>query len=351
MAAHYGEYYSPELMRLPTLAHSVFELKHVSISIDDVGFRNTIPISDARVFALGDSFTFGWGVDQGLSWPTQLSRLISEPVYNLGVHDASPYQELRLLDYLLHQETGGLKIRHLLWMIYEGNDLEDSYTALSPAANGQKLRTRLWSGTIIQGAGDLLRRLQEESVLHRFFTGELTIRVPNWQRDGAASSVVDGIRTGYPLYHSSRFGYVLNHPSFIDRACQPRSYVMAHPNRPQLEQVFKDMSALAQQYGFDVTVIFAPTLVRLYAPYLDAFPRINPPYFLDFTMQLAKRSGFSFIDLVALMRPVAAQEFLYFRDDDHWNVRGNALAAQLIADRIAPRAAANTHEVGRQDRE
>jgi hypothetical protein len=350
-ATHYGEYYSSELIRLPTLSRAVFELKHVSISIDDGGFRNTIPISDACVFALGDSFTFGWGVDQGLSWPAQLSRLIGEPVYNLGVHDASPYQELMLLDYLLHKETGRPKICHLLWMIYEGNDLEDSYATLSPAAHGNRPRAQLWSGTVIQGAGDLLRRLQEESVLHRLFTGELTLHVPGWQRDGDAPAVVDGVRTGYRLYYSSRFGYVLIHPSFIDRACQPRSYVMDHPNRPRLEQVFKDMSALAQQYSFDVTVIVAPTSVRLYAPYLNGFSRIEPPYFIDYTIELAKRSGFSSIDLLALMRPAAAQEFLYFRDDDHWNVRGYALAAQLIADRMALRAPVNGHEVDRQDRE
>jgi hypothetical protein len=165
-------------------------------------------------------------------------------------------------------------------------------------------------------------------------------------------AVVDGIQIGYRLYYSSRFGYVLMHPSFIDRACQTLSDVMNHPNLQRLEQVFKDMSVLAQQYGFDVTVIVAPTLVRLYAPYLDGFPRIEPPHFIDYTMQLAERSGFSSVDLLALMRDAVAQELLYFRDDDHWNVRGYALAARLIADRMPPRGAANgAREIGKTGNE
>jgi hypothetical protein len=31
------------------------------------------------------------------------------------------------------------------------------------------------------------------------------------------------------------------------------------------------------------------------------------------------------------MRPYAERELLYFRDDTHWNARGNRVAAELIA--------------------
>jgi hypothetical protein len=52
------------------------------------------------------------------------------------------------------------------------------------------------------------------------------------------------------------------------------------------------------------------------------------------------------------MRDAVAQELLYFRDDDHWNVRGYALAARLIADRMPPRGAANgAREIGKTGNE
>ena len=34
-----------------------------------------------------------------------------------------------LLEHLLRTQAGSVKIEHLLWMVFEGNDLEDSYEA------------------------------------------------------------------------------------------------------------------------------------------------------------------------------------------------------------------------------
>lgn len=44
---------------------------------------------------------------------------------------------------------------------------------------------------------------------------------------------------------------------------------------------------------------------------------------------LASRQGFDTVNLVRELRPFV-QEMLYYRDDRHWNERGNAVPAQLL---------------------
>ncbi|HEX5759251.1 MAG TPA: GDSL-type esterase/lipase family protein, partial [Thermoanaerobaculia bacterium] len=53
------------------------------VRIDERGFRHADPATEARrrpgervVAALGDSLTFGWGVDEADTWPDQLERLL-----------------------------------------------------------------------------------------------------------------------------------------------------------------------------------------------------------------------------------------------------------------------------------
>jgi lysophospholipase L1-like esterase len=64
------------------------------------------PSGTLRVFALGDSNTFGWDVDEGVNWPAQLQRLFdaSRPqteVINAGVWGYTSYQGLRRFHELL----------------------------------------------------------------------------------------------------------------------------------------------------------------------------------------------------------------------------------------------------------
>jgi lysophospholipase L1-like esterase len=59
-----------------------------------------------RIFALGDSNTFGWDVDDGVNWPAQLQQLFasSRPeteVINAGVWGYTSYQGLRRFHELL----------------------------------------------------------------------------------------------------------------------------------------------------------------------------------------------------------------------------------------------------------
>jgi hypothetical protein len=217
-------------------------------------------------------------------------------------------------------------------MIYEGNDLEDDYSDVvqRPDMSGTIPLSR---GTLVEALERMMWTIKRQSVIHRFQRGQITWRPPSG--DGADPYVVDGVRLVYPLYHSERLGPRLFSGTYVDLAGKSADYVDGHWNRSALESVFRDMKALADEHGFDVVVITAPTASRLHGPYFDNFPRISErPYFLDFVRELADSAGFPAIDLYASMKPLAGEELFYFRDDDHFNRRGNAVAAELIAEEL-----------------
>ncbi len=51
---------------------------------------------DAAIFALGDSCTFGWGVEDEEAWPARLAAILGRPVQNLGIPGYSILQGERL---------------------------------------------------------------------------------------------------------------------------------------------------------------------------------------------------------------------------------------------------------------
>jgi hypothetical protein len=192
------------------------------------------------------------------------------------------------------------------------------------------LRTpRLFDGTIIEPLLAIPERIRRESIVGKFVRGELMLSA-DLRRYGQYQ--VDGVDIPLPLFHSPKFGYRLFVVPDTTAVTRPREYVLNHPNRPRLDQVFREMNELSKKFEFQVSVIIAPSDARLYGGAFDGFPTLSPqPYFIDYVVRLAGDMGFSVVNLLPLLQPFAEQELLYYRDDHHWNVRGNRIAAQLIA--------------------
>jgi len=78
----------------------------VEARISSQGLRNeevAVPKPDStfRILAVGDSFTYGWGVDVALSWPKLLEKSLNVPgkkveVINAGLPGAGPTDERRV---------------------------------------------------------------------------------------------------------------------------------------------------------------------------------------------------------------------------------------------------------------
>ena len=329
----FGNFYSESMQNSPTLIDSVLEKYPVTISINELGFRDSSDISTAEIFTLGDSFTFGWGVNEEESWPGLLENRLGQPIYNLGIHDASPRQELELLTYLLREQGEKIHIQRLLWMIYEGNDLEDDYTETVQLQDASA-KVPLIEGTLIDAMEGLMLAIKRQSVIYKLRRGQIKWKA-SFIADAENPYSVDGVSLVYPLYNSEQLGSRLFSGYYIDLAGEPASYVEDHWNRAALEAVFRDMKLLADEYNFEVSVIMAPSASRLHGPYFEKFPEIaERPHFLDFVSNLANSADFETVNLYELFQPHAGIELLYFRDDDHFNHRGNALAAEMIQQKL-----------------
>ncbi len=330
----YGERYVAAMRRSPTLVESVLERRRLSYFIGPDGLRELEALAESRVFALGDSFAFGFATDEGKIWTDLLGVSLREPVYNMGVSATGPKPQLDLLKYMLKTHRDSMHVRHLLWMIFEGNDLENSYGDGSDAESLPE-RPTLFAGTIIEPFLSLPARVRGSSMVGRLVRGELTLAA----RAGRHGQYqIDGVDLPIPLFHSTQFGYRLFVPADMEAATRPRDYVLNHPHRRLLDATFREMRDVSRRAGFTVTVIIAPSDARLYGSAFEGFPTLSPePHFINHVAALAAEMGFSVVNLLPLLQPAAKHELLYYRDDHHWNERGNAIVADLIAKEMAPR--------------
>ncbi|MGD8497099.1 MAG: hypothetical protein PVF05_13065, partial [Gemmatimonadales bacterium] len=182
-----------------------------------------------------------------------------------------------------------------------------------------------------QGLEKLPWRIQRQSILHRIVSRELIFR-PRAPEPSTADEVTpDFAGSSYRLFDSPTLGPRLFFSGFIEQAAAPASWVLDHPNRARLEAVFEEMADLAAADSFDVTVIIVPTAARLHGPHYDGFPQVTEPSpFASYVSALAEQMGFRSLDLLPSFAPYGGRELLYLRDDEHWNRRGNAVAAEII---------------------
>jgi len=93
----------------------------IEIQYDSLGFRNSHQIASAPVVMIGDSFVEAGLTPQAETISSDLSRLLSTEVANLGQGGYGPQQELIVL-----QKYGvNLRTSIVLWLFFEGNDLLD----------------------------------------------------------------------------------------------------------------------------------------------------------------------------------------------------------------------------------
>lgn len=70
----------------------------VHLHINDFGLRNPEPVNkaDGRIWVVGDSLTFGWGVEQDERYSSVIARALGQPTYNIASPgtDVCGYQAL-----------------------------------------------------------------------------------------------------------------------------------------------------------------------------------------------------------------------------------------------------------------
>lgn len=104
---------------------------------DRRGYRNPPDLGPVQVLAVGDSLTYGYGVESADSWPRQLAALTGRAIYNAGVGGYGPCEYERVVDELLE-----LRPRLVLVGLYLGNDPANAYTSAYDEDRQPRWRSR-----------------------------------------------------------------------------------------------------------------------------------------------------------------------------------------------------------------
>ena len=259
------------------------------------GFRDSKRLSEATEddwFALGDSFTMGWGLKE----EQRFSNLLEHEFQQQGAHArvfniAIPENIIGYQRLLKYAETHGAKVRHLVVGICMENDLRDysdgksSWDPAADAAMTKKNAMREWLKrhcALYVGASYLFQKSE--------FTRGLLIKM------GIARSIDE--LSGKNVWNEAVI-------------------------RTSREELVKLVS------GRDAMILIIPARRLWTGDNIDVEQRVHTA----FVKQL-EEARLNVLDLKPALEQGGDPLGNYFKTDPHWNARGHAVAARELANAI-----------------
>lgn len=282
----------------------------IHIHVNSLGMRGpeisgAKPGGEYRIVALGDSFTFGQGVEYDQAWPELVERGLGPPVkvVNAGWSAGSPVgYERYLLSHgmALHPDL-------VLMAVFVGNDVVDDMAERHAGASGidqLEYESRYLNNLQVRfGPVGTVRELLDDALPNIYELATLAI-----------------VKTQYLIgSHRSHFDYILSNQT-----------------DPDLEAGWAD--TLATIGRIDAMVRGAGA--RLGVIVIPFYDQVAPTsYGPEFTKELPQRrimtfcalQGISCLDLLPALRSEGRPDNFYYLKDGHWTPRGQVAAAAEIA--------------------
>ena len=310
-------YYRPDAeLRHVIKPHTDVKLEHVDFSFrlttrlnfPQAGFRGGLLGGQPWGIALGDSFTFGAGVNEEATWAARLAGLAKREVINLGVPGHGPSQYTKILErYGL-----GLGPKLVLYAVYT-NDLEDS-VRYEEWLRGKRRRP------------SLKRYLRQNSATYNLFRN---LRLP--KREKSRYIEVPGVHLTL-LPRKLKDPYDLgteNYPLGLQLAARQIELAYQHSHRIGARFVLLYFPSKEEIYWDRVK----ETVARRFASFEQARDRLRSDL-----REFCLSRGLSCLDLSAALRARSSNgEELYFPVDIHWNENGHRLVAEEIHKFLAER--------------
>lgn len=266
---------------VPGLDRTVFDWH---VRTNSLGMRDDEPLQGPDVFriaAVGDSFTFGYGVSQEETWTHLLEREL----------DRSPASGGRRVDVLSFGVSGYSTQDEVIVLEHRALPLEPDLVILQYCLNDPETRPR--------------------QPLHKFFAEE-----PWWQRSHLLQKVVRRLR----LRSYARCGGYLGW--LYDRDGE---------NWQAVARNFERIGALCS--AREITVV------------LVLFPAVRPEPFREYrhrglhaqVFTEGERHGFIPLDMLEIYEREPIDSLALAPDDTHPNARGHELAAEALRDLLVKR--------------
>lgn len=291
-----------------------------------------------RVAAVGDSFTFGYGVEAEEAWPARLSSLLprrgdaTAEVINLGIGGYGTVQEVT---WLAENLESALDPDLVILGFYPGNDLSDSVRGLAaraarpdeaggaaraaPPPPSRSLKVRRWLGRrlhlysfVSERADGLLLRLGMRSVVYAEEIDVLRRPEP------------DGIAAGWGAVRTSLAelaGLARSHGFDVIVAGIPMRHQVSPGSWERVRKWERETS------GMDLSGVD-----------LDA-PRRR-------LVEVGREAGLEVIDLAPALRKEPDPARLYFARDQHLSAWGHERVAAALAAAVSAGSGISDHHLG-----
>lgn len=277
------------------------EYRTIRFQTDDLGYRNSSVPKQVDLLLLGDSFTVGTGLDVRDSLAAQLQKH-SISVYNLG-HNGDIQEYLEAKSWLQSQPNAP-KAQKTVMLVFEGNDFEGrNYCVQAGGSLG-----------FIRG----IHRQLKELHLSRYLAAVFARLQMNGDQQNESPVEILSLEHGEKLLFMRE--YIVNASTENYDAQCLESLIKRHPNAVDL-------------------VLFIPTKFRTYQALMPkkfaAVP--TPSLFSRAFAQIATKMNFAYIDLSPhfverAKELISKQQFVFWRDDTHWNAHGVEVAKKVILD-------------------
>jgi lysophospholipase L1-like esterase len=314
-----------------------------SVRINSLGYRDDEFAVDKgsalRVLAIGDSFTFGWGVEAHETYAAHLERLLSPrfPSKTLHVINGGFAACYSPDTYYLYLKTEGLALKPDLVVVglFVGNDLDSSAAFENEwnekDAEGLPLRIRNVNQHV--DGNFLVPRIipfrYRAPLLSRshVFQGvfdiwwEIAPKIRSWMPGGTATTVHAASQE--PPRPEDQIPYMYR-LQYADRT----ETVLA-----RVRQLLSGMNRLAKNAGVPMYVVLIPDPLQMNPNEFSGTGDIDKPQRV--LGRFFETEGITHLDLLPWLREKSAGRPVYFPFDGHWNALGNELAAERIAQFVA----------------
>lgn len=275
--------------------HPDYQMRIVThLNLPDIGFRGGSVGGPVWSVAVGDSFTFGQGVDHEAIWTSLLGKSVGKDVINMGVPAQGPAQYTRIL------KRYGLPLHpRVVFYGFYFNDL-DSAVRFRRSKRGIPVS----------------RYLRDYSIVYNLMRGSKQVKDQEpmfFKADGVELTLEpEGLRNNLQR-QAEKF--------------DERWTAVSH----EVDEAIK----ASQEAGVKFVLFYFPSRWEVHWEQIKE--QLNFPSHLDIDRlhrKVVEYCGIKKIlclDLTpALKREVSQKKQLYFRTDGHWNVEGNRVVAAAI---------------------
>ena len=291
----------------------------VNITINSQGMRDyehKIAKNGAeRILALGDSFTYGYGVELNETYSkvleSELKKGAKQQYEVLNAGYASGYSPDT---YLLYLKKEGIKFQPDIILVgfTIGNDVTDLFKNRAIADNGTA-------------------KIVSDSY---YVDGENRLRRPPYGKQSGLIALLSA--------HSHFFVFIKNSISqFFQKPHKENDVYEVEYGEElkekwgEVEKILIEMNGLANQHNAALVIVLIPRKAQLYDEDWKAYQEAYSNYEVDrakpqkLLSGICSKNAIKCIDLYPSFKREAKEEF-YFKKDGHWTKEGHEFAAKHI---------------------